>query len=193
VAQKPLFWSAAMNPEPGSEKAGDADQSHVPPVLRGLRKCEACGFPISGGRTLCVECEEKKWRGQLPKPQAPTPAIPQLISRKPEGQAFAAAAQSRTGAVSPAPVAVSAVVKAVAGAEPPPQRAEPKAQIEEQIEEKKIAPEENLPGVDSESAAPELVLSAALEPSQSWLVRNRYIVGVVLAVAVAVTAVILLR
>jgi hypothetical protein len=33
--------------------------------LRNLRKCEACGFPVSASRVLCVECEEKKWRGQL--------------------------------------------------------------------------------------------------------------------------------
>ena len=100
--KKKLFWSAALHPAGEAEKVGEADQSHVPPVLRGLRKCEACGFPVSAGRALCVECEEKKWRGQLRVPKAevarppangecgryaPTPA-------KPEPQAFAAAAQS---------------------------------------------------------------------------------------------------
>jgi FOG: GAF domain len=60
--QKPLFWSAA-NLDPSAEKPEDSDQSHVPPVLRGLRKCEACGFPISEGRALCVECEEKNGAG----------------------------------------------------------------------------------------------------------------------------------
>lgn len=62
---KKLFWSAAPSAEIETEKPAEPDQSHVPPVLRGLRKCEACGFPISAGRVLCVECEEKKWRGQL--------------------------------------------------------------------------------------------------------------------------------
>ena len=33
--------------------------------VRGMR------FPVSAGRTLCVECEEKKWRGQLKRPQKP--------------------------------------------------------------------------------------------------------------------------
>lgn len=66
--KKQLFWSAASA---GAESGqAEADLSHVPPVLRGLRKCEACGFPVSAGRALCVECEEKKWRGQLKRPQA---------------------------------------------------------------------------------------------------------------------------
>ena len=67
VEKRPLFWSAAAS---GAESPSvpAADQSHVPPMLRALRKCEACGFPVSPGRALCVECEEKKWRGQLKRP-----------------------------------------------------------------------------------------------------------------------------
>ena len=61
--KKVLFWSAADSPSE-SPKA-EANPSNVPPVLRALRKCEACGFPVSAGRDFCVECEEKKWKGQL--------------------------------------------------------------------------------------------------------------------------------
>ncbi len=65
--KKLLFWSAAMQNQT-SGKADEADAS-VPLVLRNLQKCKACGFPVSQGRTFCVECEEKKWRGQrLPQP-----------------------------------------------------------------------------------------------------------------------------
>ncbi len=191
VAQKPLFWSAAMNAEAESEKAGDLGQSHVPPVLRGLRKCEACGFPISGGRTLCVECEEKKWRGQLKKPPSLTGAIPEVASRKPEGQAFAAAAQSITGAASSVPVAGYASASMVQAAT----TTERKEQPEDPPAVKSAAPEAVPPVISAvaENPAPHLVLSAGLEPSQSWLARNKYIVGVLLAVAAAVTAVFLLR
>ena len=184
VAQKPLLWSAAMNAEAESEKTGEADQSHVPPGLRGLRKCEACGFPISGGRTLCVECEEKTWRGQLKGPPSAvfTRAISEVVSRKPEGQAFAAAAQSIGGAASAAPVAGKASVQIASAAEP-----------KKQPEEKTTAVEAKPLVATAESPAPELVLSAGLEPSQPWLARNKYIVGVLLAVAAAVTAVFLLR
>jgi len=193
VAQKPLFWSAAMNAEAESEEAGEVDQSNVPPVLRGLRKCEACGFPISSGRTLCVECEEKKWRGQLKKPQVamPTGAISGAAAPKPEGQAFAAAARSIASGSSSAPLAGYASVSMVQ----PAATAERKEQPEDRPAVKSAVPEAIPPVISAvaESPAPELVLSAGLQPSQSWLARNKYIVGVLLAVAAAVTTVFLLR
>ena len=71
VPAKKLFWSLSVNRGAEGEKPAPPDQSHVPPVLRGLRKCEVCGFPVTAGRALCVECEEKKWRGQLRRPPAP--------------------------------------------------------------------------------------------------------------------------
>lgn len=68
-AKRPLMWSAAVHASPDAPKPVEADQSHVPPMLRSLRKCKACGFPVSEGRSLCVECDEKQWRGQ-PLPAA---------------------------------------------------------------------------------------------------------------------------
>jgi hypothetical protein len=47
--------------------------------------------------------------------------------------------------------------------------------------------------VQSSIASPGFVFSAGLEPSQSWLGVNKYIVGVLLVVAAVVTAVFLLR
>jgi len=32
----------------------------VPEALRRMQKCSACGFPVSEGRTLCLDCEKKK-------------------------------------------------------------------------------------------------------------------------------------
>ena len=82
LAKKPLFWSASSSAA-DAEKPAEVDQSHVPPVLRSLRSCEACGFPVSPGRALCVECEEKRWRGQLKRPGAISPAS---ISRPSESR-----------------------------------------------------------------------------------------------------------
>ena len=72
LPKKPLFWSASPSAAE-AEKPAEVDQSHVPPGLRSLRSCEACGFPVSPGRALCVECEEKRWRGQLKRPVSSLP------------------------------------------------------------------------------------------------------------------------
>jgi hypothetical protein len=65
VPKKPLFWSASQQLQPSAGQAAAAAESiPVPAELRTLQKCKACGFPVSQGRMLCVECEEKQWRGQ---------------------------------------------------------------------------------------------------------------------------------
>jgi GAF domain-containing protein len=192
ASRKPLFWSAALSPAADAGKTAETDQSHVPPVLRSLRKCDACGFPVSAGRALCVECEEKKWRGQLKVPKAvPAPAVasgPAILvaaTPKPEARAFAAGSQT-VGAAGMAPpsgastasVAISPVTK------------EPK---------EGSGPVEAAPLLAStvvetaEASTGAFVLSAGLEPSQSWIARNKYVLGVLLLIAVAAIAVFLLR
>jgi hypothetical protein len=208
-SKKPLFWSAALNPTADAAQPEEADQSHVPPVLRSLRKCEACGFPISAGRVLCVECEEKKWRGQLggqvkvPKAASRQTAAPAPVASvpKPEVRAFAAAAQS-VAANAPLPtvrrlsapvvasstaMAASPMVKepTVSAAKPIAVPPLPSAPVPEKVVEP--AP------LKSQAPVPEFVLSAGLAPSQSWLARNKYILGVLLAVGIAAAAVFLLR
>jgi GAF domain-containing protein len=90
LPRKPLFWSASSSAA-GAEKPAEVDQSHVPPVLRSLRSCEACGFPVSPGRALCVECEEKRWRGQLKRPVT---GLPRSASQ-PSGSRFESKPESR--------------------------------------------------------------------------------------------------
>ncbi len=70
AAKKPVFWSAAVRTSVSADQPDPAAESlKVPAVLRTLQKCQACGFPVSHGRTFCVECEEKQWRGQrIPQP-----------------------------------------------------------------------------------------------------------------------------
>lgn len=62
--QKKKLWSA-LDVGGDAQPAAEHDQGRIPPVLRSLRKCDVCGFPVSPGRSLCVECEEKNWRGRL--------------------------------------------------------------------------------------------------------------------------------
>jgi hypothetical protein len=101
----PLYWSASPNPVAKAGVSEEADQSHIPPMLRSLRKCEACGFPVSAGRMLCVECEEKKWRGQL--------RVPQAVARQ---VAVSSAAEKSGLAVTDSPAASAAAVSASAAA-----------------------------------------------------------------------------
>jgi len=179
--KKPLFWSAALNPAADSVKSEDLDQSHVPPVLRSLRKCEACGFPVSAGRALCVECEEKKWRGQLRVPRpASTPEAPRPQAQKAADRPTGSAASARVAPVAPLPVANGSKVVA-----------------EQTVKEASVAspavPEATMAPAMPEAASPEFVLSAGLEPSQSWLGRNKYIVGVILVVGIAAAGFFLLH
>ncbi|MBZ5685111.1 MAG: GAF domain-containing protein [Acidobacteriia bacterium] len=184
VAKKSLFWSAASAGDGEEVKTGGADQSHVPPVLRGLRKCEACGFPISAGRILCVECEEKKWRGQL-RPQAAGRKPPTGVSAVPasnsSGGAFAAAAASMAKT---ADVPTQRAADTVSNAAPPVPDPFPV--------EKMVAP--ILAGeIAAPAEVPQLVLSAGLEPSRSWFSSNKYIVLALLVIGAALAAFLLIR
>jgi hypothetical protein len=97
-AKRPLMWSAAaVHASPEVPKPVEADQSHVPPMLRTLRKCKACGFPVSEGRTLCVECDEKQWRGQpLPAAASKKPGAGPAVDFRQGGSAQGSSAQGNS-------------------------------------------------------------------------------------------------
>jgi hypothetical protein len=101
-AKRPLMWSAAAaHANPDAPKPAEADQSHVPPMLRSLRKCKACGFPVSEGRTLCVECDEKQWRGQaLPAGAAKRPVAGPAVDFRQGSLAPGGAASAQGGSAS---------------------------------------------------------------------------------------------
>lgn len=194
AAHKPKFWSAA---EVAGERAAAPtaeDESNVPPMLRGLKKCEACGFPISGGRVLCVECEEKKWRGQLRKPQGtpmPTGALPQSPARRLETQALAAVA---TGSVTRSVTQGTGVgsVKTVEPSVRAPQESRT-GDVQTPALTVKAAARELDRRVEARRDSSTPIFSAGIEPSQSWISRNKYVLGVLVLVAAVVAGVLLLR
>ena len=208
VKKSLLFWSAAVNPADAA-KADDADQSHVPPVLRSLQQCQACGFPVSAGRSLCVECEEKKWRGQLKVPQAAR-AIPPVASgsRKAEGPVLAAKVPAgapniaAANTAAPAPLATSASAGATGETGPTegkdlnvgvPAAASGGSPVGSTgLQGSAQSASVQTPDAEVTSTA-NFVLSAGLEPSQSWLAANKYIIAVLVAVAVLVAGFFLLR
>jgi hypothetical protein len=240
VPKKPLFWSASFNVV-DAEKPAESDQSHVPPVLRSLRTCEACGFPVSPGRALCVECEEKRWRGQLKRPGT---SLPRSASRssesrpesrsesksesKPESKSppsrqerekggapaadlplgpvahLVAVAAQTAAATAPAlqPAASVGAVPKVGSPEVPAAVqasrvqvpiavAEPAAVAQPEI--KKTAQPEIKVAEATEVPSPDFVLSAGLEPPQSWIRGNIFVIVLVLLVAAGVALTVLLH
>jgi len=189
LPQKPLFWSAPMSSD--SDVTGQpSNQSHVPPVLRDLRKCVACGFPISAGRLLCVECEEKKWRGQL-RSQSRLSGVSVAGSGRQNASGVAAApalakvpAESTPAisALSSAAPSASLVTKDdVASARETKLSGDPKAVPVDSPGSRRIAPVSNE------------IFSPGIDGSQSWLAANKYIFIVLLVIAAIASAVILLR
>ena len=172
--KKKLFWSAALDLAAEGTKAADEDQSHVPPVLRGLRKCEACGFPVSAGRVLCVECEEKRWRGQLRKP---------AVSGNVRAAGTATAVAERAAMPSSARIAAPTVV-----APNPvlPTNDDAKKTSEVGRDAVQASPEKPA------AKEPDLVLSAGVAPRQSWISSHKYIL-LALLVAAAVVVIFLSR
>ena len=190
--QRPLFWSVPLHASTDTQQLNQPDQSRVPPVLRNLHQCQACGFPVSAGRALCVECEEKKWRGQL---KVPPPAASRQSSVTPRASAPTAPAFA-AGASSAAPAARLATPgqasPALIGARSLPPLASGRAQ---QNDSPQVRPEV-VSGPAPETPLdplPDFVLSAGLEPAQSWFSRNRYMLGAILVIAAVVAAIFLLR
>ncbi len=184
-AKKPVFWSAPVDSDAESITVPNTDQSHVPPVLRDLRKCAACGFPVSAGRSLCVECEEKKWRGQL-RPQPGRLPVADIVSTTPKMAGTPAAPV--TAKVTASGPSVSTTESTTAALP---------ASVKSGLRDSGISEGEsklNQPSESFLSAGPaEFTLSSGIAPSQTWLARNKYLVIVLLVMATAASAVYFLR
>jgi hypothetical protein len=210
--KKPLFWSAAMQVQSGAGRSEATESTTVPPGLRTLQKCQACGFPVSQGRTFCVECEEKQWRGQrLPQPVAGAtqPAQQQAASqviRRPENNPPISLANDVSSAqLTEPPKSDLAIASATRAPEslitdsiqlkaPAPQSSEASSS-DIPINRPHTVPQplpQNAPADVSgfDNSAP--FLSSAVE-SQSWFSANKYILGTLLAVAIIIGVIVLMR
>jgi hypothetical protein len=183
AANRPLLWSMALD-SPNSMPP-QADPSQVPATLRNLRKCQACGFPVSPERALCVECEEKKWRGQLKSTSIVRPSA--------ATSAATAAAPARVAqtSVAESPAAPAAKSSQVVPADARPIKPRPERQTAAS-EPTSNSQTKNHAIPESPKSQPELVLSAAMEPSQSWIAANKFVLLALLGIG-AGAAVLLLR
>jgi hypothetical protein len=182
--KKPLFWSSAMQTASAPEPASSVPTA-VPAVLRNLHKCRACGFPVSHGRTFCVECEEKQWRGQrLPQNPAGPVAQPQPNDRnttKPPSTASGLknASLTQLGEVQAAVTVAVNPAKPLVRVSDSPSRDLPSLQ---NVAQNKSA------DIPDNSA---LFLSSVVQP-ESWFAANKYVLGALMVVAI-VAAVLFLR
>lgn len=194
-SKKPLFWSAAV--EAPADASPASESAPVPVGLRNLQKCQACGFPVSQGRTYCVECEEKQWRGQrLPQPASqPQPHAP-VISRATEPPpqiSSAAVATTPTVPASPRstkPATPESSASATAPTPMPDKVATPRAPVANasKLPQAVTDPSPHSTGTDR----PTLFLTSATR-SESWFAANKYILAVLLVVAIVIAAFAFLR
>jgi hypothetical protein len=175
--KKPFFWSAALQTSPGAGRSDASSASiAVPPMLRNLQKCQACGFPVSQGRTFCVECEEKQWRGQrLPQiPASTMSAEPTSIELASETAAPALEISAASAPEYPAPTAIdpapSAPQAALASASDVPN-----------------------PPADAPTSDDSVPFLSSAVPSESWFGANKYILAALLVVAIVIAAIAWLR
>jgi hypothetical protein len=195
-----------------AQTAGQAKENPatlaVPPVLRNLQKCQACGFPVSQGRTFCVDCEDKQWRGQrIPQPEvsAQNHSVP-----PPELKAAATVPEVQGTFVEDSPadqVPVQLLPDSVSrdSASPEINESAPAAElaVRETPQESTPSPVEITAEEASAPAASDPPTEAAstedstlfLSPSQSesWFAANKYVLGVLAIVAIVLAAIAWLR
>ncbi len=197
AAFKPKFWSASMQAQSAAKPSPAMPESiAVPPGLRTLQKCRACGFPVTQGRTYCVECEEKKWKGRLPRPGARTDlarevaATPNLRVQSvlhPAAAAHFGAAGGAAAAAAPAqvavttPAAVAGVTQCAKSSMPPPVPTPETAGSDAAA----------MPSSEGEVSAP--LFAAAAPPAESWLAAHKYTLGAFVVVAIVVAVLVWLR
>jgi uncharacterized Zn finger protein (UPF0148 family) len=199
--KKPLFWSAAV--QAGSTPTrpdAPTDSIAAPPALRNLQKCEACGFPVSQGRTFCVDCEDKKWRGQR-MPQRGASGVQSSLReaeviRGNENSAAGSASKDISAAQPNEPQTANVVISAGADTKSPaPQNI--RVPIPATVPTVQLAaPEkENARNATSDASsldASTLFMSSAIE-SQSWLSSNKYILGALALVAIVIGVIAFMR
>lgn len=55
----------------------------VPKAMRRVQKCSSCGFPVSEGRTICLDCEKKQDSPARSAEPVPAEFVPAFLSSSP--------------------------------------------------------------------------------------------------------------
>jgi GAF domain-containing protein len=199
VPKRPLFWSAAMRAQGTAPPKKEANTIAVPPVLRRLQKCQACGFPVSQGRAFCVECEERQWRGQrltqpIPSPRPENPGQQHKDAALRDLMAKFVQDSSPTRALLTEPATANSSTIAAVAESGEPQLASlpsPSPTIAEPVAPPALSLTEPSPDVSaSDNSTP--FLTATMQ-SESWFAANKYILAALLAVTITIAAIALLH
>ncbi len=87
-ADSPVATASATEPAKAAELKPEPPETIRTPVLDKIGKCEACGFPVSEGRTLCLDCEAARLSGESPAPLSggqPPAFLAKFETRKEQG------------------------------------------------------------------------------------------------------------
>ena len=77
------FGGAQVHSALFEEPVPAAQQVAVPEAMRRIQKCTSCGFPVSEGRTLCVDCENKRYDRTEAAEAAPAEFVPAFLAYSP--------------------------------------------------------------------------------------------------------------
>ncbi|MBZ5719550.1 MAG: GAF domain-containing protein [Acidobacteriia bacterium] len=80
-AAKPAVETVAKLPETLPAPAADQPKPVLLTETGKIRKCEACGFPVSEGRTLCLDCEAARVPAGELKPSEAGNEAPEFLSQ----------------------------------------------------------------------------------------------------------------
>lgn len=213
--KKPLFWSATQLDRPLPAESAAAPSNSIPPTLRKLKQCQACGFPISQDRILCVECEEKQWRGQsLSQKQGATaqPAKSKMVATSAKNDLVSAKGSliPPSGSAQPEPASArsaspdsgSPQLKTEQSAHAAPHKqsaAEPAVPDPLAQPSVAIAGPRDLTQVKANVAAGTSVAETSAPffsltlQSESWFAANKYIIAALLLVAIVLAIFAILR
>ncbi len=146
-----------------------------------VRKCEACGFPVSEGRKLCLDCEKKAPKAASAKPDEALEPVaggktePAVAAKEPLSAAVMSEAPV-TAAETPALVAKTAEVSEKAASQPELRKSETGSSVGAAV---------------AEPTAPQFLVNT--DHDQSWIGSHKYLVAAIAVVVVGIVVYLLMR
>jgi hypothetical protein len=195
--KRAILWSAPATATSGTPPAQRSDSIAVPPALRNVHRCQACGFPVSEGRVLCVDCEEKQWHGEpvqrpakATEPPRPAPAVASVLGSSEASAVLSMSAApagraSQGGETDDKPPSSDSLTQ-------PASREQMPVKIRDTALGALADPPAAVENIATETTSPGLFLGAGME-SQSWWAANKYVLAAVSIVGIVIAVIVWMR